>query len=361
MINRFADGVRRWAAVAAAGACAGAMCATALAAPAQMKAIVEHGTGGPEVVRLETLPVPEPGPNQVRIRVYAAAINPVDWEIRSGAFGPPRRGGAAGAPPAPAPLLHPGIEVAGVIDALGPGVSEWKRGQAVFGEVANGSAGYAQYTLADTDDIAPKPRRMSYEQAAGASVGGLTAMRTVRETHVGPGTTVAVVGAAGGVGSAVVELAKARGATVIAVASSRHNAYLKKIGADRIINYDKGPADAAGANADVVINTAPGQADAALAYAKRGGTVVSIIGPPSPAQCAAAGVNCPPDRGGRVPGAIAKEELAQISKLADEGKFTVQVEKTFPLAQAAEAQEFNRAGHAQGKVVLVVAAGAAAH
>jgi NADPH:quinone reductase-like Zn-dependent oxidoreductase len=329
-----------------------ALSATANATPSQMHAIVERGTGGPDVMHFEQVPVPQPGPGEVRIRVYAAGVNPADWEIRIGMFGPRRPAGAASPPVA----RQPGLEVAGVIDAVGAGVSRWQPGQAVYGLVAAPSGAFAQYALARADAIARKPRRLTYAEAAGAPVGWLTALRTLEDAHVHSGERVVVIGAAGGVGSAAVQIAKARGATVIAVASSRHDAFLQQIGADRIVNYDRGEKPEA-QGADVVVNTAPGQTLAALADVKRGGVLVSIVAPPPAQQCQSAGVSCPSQMGRN--GTPVSVQLTQLARLADEGRLSVHVEKTFPLEQAAAAEEFNRAGHAEGKVVLVVSPQAA--
>lgn len=340
-----------------------ALYAPVQAAPAKMQAIVQHGYGGPEVLQLERIPVPQPAAGQMRIRVYAAGVNPSDVAIRTGAMGKRPGSAATGS----TPPMASGSEVAGVVDALGPGVTQFRLGEAVYSFVfaASGVAGYgsySQYTLVRAESTAPKPERFTYLQAAATPSAGLAALRTINDCHVQSGQTVVVVGAAGGVGSAIVQLAKGRGARVIAIASSQHNDYLKKLGADRIVNYDK----YTGAvndirNADAAINTVAGQSVAALAYVKRGGTMASISGPrPTDEQCSAAGISCPREQGGRAPDATTvAEQLRELNRLIDAGGLDIHVEKTFALAQTGLAEKFLEAGHAEGKVVVALTADAA--
>ena len=356
-------------------ACAAALSiivTTAFAAdvPHTMKAIVQQGIGGTEVLKLERLPVPQPRANQVLVRVYAAAINPLDWRARMGIQrqdqgGPPRGGdkGASLAPRrgrtrtanGPEPMI-PGGDIAGVIAAVGPGVMQWRVGDAVYGR---GRHGYSQYVLANSNDIAPKPKRLTFAQAAGIPTADITGLMAVKQAGVAAGQTVVIVGAAGGVGSAALQVAKAQGAKVIAIASSQHNTYLKQLGADEIVNYDKSnPADRI-KNADALINTVDGSAAATLAYVKRGGAIVLPAGVISRTQCASAGVTCNGMDHARA--LSTAESLEQINALVDAGKFTVKVERSFPLEQAGQAQELDRAGHAEGKIVVVTTSAATRH
>jgi NADPH:quinone reductase-like Zn-dependent oxidoreductase len=338
--------------------------------PRTMQAIVQEGVGGPDVLKLERLPVPQPRAGQVLVHVYAAGINPLDWRARMGVRrqdqgGPPRsgerraatsaRGGTRSAGPA-GPNI-PGDDIAGVVAALGPGVTRWHVGEAVYGRATHG--GYAQYIVANSDDIAAKSKRLTFTQAAGIPTADITGLEAVKQTGIGPGQTVVIVGAAGGVGSAALQIAKAQGARVIAIASSQHNAFLERLGADEIVNYDKvNPADKI-KNADAVINTVDGSAAAALSYLKRGGTIVLPAGVIPREQCASAGVTCNGMDHGRAP--TTSEALDQINQLADMGRFTVNVEKTFTLEQAGQAQELDRAGHAEGKIVLTTTSAANQH
>lgn len=348
----------------------GVTLAFAAGVPRMMEAIVQEGVGGPDVLKLEHLPVPQPRADQVLVHVYAAAINPLDWRARMGIQrqdqgGPPRSGGPRVGPrsgrartgaPGPSEPRIPGGDIAGVIAAVGPGVTQWRVGDAVYGR---GRHGYAQYVVANSNDIATKPKGLTFEQAAGIPTADITGLAAVRQTGIGPGQSVVIVGAAGGVGSAALQIAKAQGAKVIAIASSQHNAYLQQLGADEIVNYDKtNPADRI-KNADAVINTVDGSAAAVLSYVKRGAAIVLPAGVIPREQCASAGVTCNGMDHARA--LSTAESLEQINRLVDAGKFTVKVEKSFPLSQAGEAQELDRAGHAEGKIILITTAAAAQH
>lgn len=337
----------------------GVVASLALAAspvPTTMQAVLQRGTGGPEVLKLESVAVPVPMENQVLVHVYAAGVNPIDGKMRSGAFPAPTPGGGAAAQ-SPAPPRIPGGEFAGVIAAIGRGVTQWKIGDAVYGQgPAMGNGGYAQYALANVDGIAPKPKKLSYAQAAGIPTAALTALPVLRQAGIGPGKTLVIVGAAGGVGSTALQIAKARGARVIAIASSSHNDYLKKLGADEIVNYDKENPATRIKGADAVINLVDGPATSVLSYVKQGGIVVLPTGNIPQEQCSSAGVTCGPvDRRGAP---SAAESYAEINRLVDAAQYSVQVQKTFPLAQAGAAQEFIRAGHAEGKIILVTTSNA---
>jgi NADPH:quinone reductase-like Zn-dependent oxidoreductase len=340
--------------------------------PQTMEAIVQRGVGGPDVLRLEHMPVPQPGANQVLVHSYAVGINPLDWRTRMGirrqdqdrppAGGDQQALGVASSAGLPSQTsTQPAIlgdEVAGVIAAIGPGVTQWHVGDAVYGRTAH-AGGYAQYVVADGDGIAAKPKRLTFAQAAGIPTAGATGLLAVKQAGVSPGQTLVIVGAAGGVGSAVLQIAKAQGGRVITVASSQHNAYLKQLGADEIVNYDKeNPADRI-RNADAVINLVDGPAAGVLSYVKRGGAIVLPAGVIPREQCAAAGDTCNGLDHSSGPGIT--EALEQINRLVDAGQFTIKVEKTFPLNQAGQAQELDRAGHAEGKIILITTSVANRH
>jgi NADPH:quinone reductase-like Zn-dependent oxidoreductase len=359
----------------AVGAGLWALSALALAAvPTQMKAIVQTGNGGPEVLKLETVPVVQPGDGQVLIRVYAVGVNPVDWKMRIGRAGPPPatpfpNPAAAGERPPQAPPAGPesagpnrsipGLDAAGVVAKVGSGVTTIKVGEPVFTMIGrsikalNGT--YAQYVLAPADNVVKKPKGFTYEQAAGIGTVGMTAERSVENAKISKGQRVLITGAAGGVGSSAAQIAKARGAYVIGTASARHADYLKSIGVDEVVDYTQGNFEDKVKDVDAVIDTVGGDTTArAVSTLKRGGILISVAGRAPPDKCAAAGVTCP--AGGPPPAGPPTEGdyLRAVAKLADEGKFNINVDKTYPLAQGAEAQEFNRSGHTEGKLVLVV-------
>lgn len=326
------------------------------ATPKEQQAIVQAGTGGPEVLQLQTVPVLEPGPDQVLIRVYAAAVNPVDWKMRQGTGGPRP---PVGLPVAPATRI-PGLDVAGVIESVGASVTGLKTGAAVFSmigrvQTAGLNGGYSQYVIAPASNVVPKPKSFTYERAAGLGIVGMTAARMVIGSKVGKGQRVFIDGIAGGVGSAAAQIAKARGAYVLGTASAKHHAYLKSLDVDEVIDYTKVAfEEEIREPVDVVIETVGAEtATRALKIMKKGGILFSVAGNPAADRCAAAGVEC------KGPGAGDPSEsdlLAEVGRLAEAGKLSVHVDATFALAQAAQAQEENRNGGTQGKIILDVVA-----
>jgi NADPH:quinone reductase-like Zn-dependent oxidoreductase len=317
-----------------------ALPALSLSAPAKMQAIVQSGGTGPDSLRLQTIDTPAPGAGQVLVKVYAAGVNPVDWKRR---LNPPAL--ATGAPP-----VIPGFDVAGVVDALGAGVTTLKVGDAVFGRV---SGAYAQYAVADADSVMKKPSSFTFEQAGGIPVAGVAGYRAADEARIKPGQRVAVIGAAGGAGSVAVIVAKDRGAKVVASGHSSQQAYLQTLGVDEFVAYDKENVAAKIGTVDAALNMVDGQAEAGLGYVKKGGYFTSIAGGPGDDKCKAASVTCvvigPGYRGPSL-----GDTLRSLAELADRGKYDVKVTRTFPIAQAAAAQELNRTGDTTGKIVLSV-------
>lgn len=316
--------------------------------PAQMRAMRTDPDAAPGTLKLLTVDVPKPGEGQVLLEVHAASANPSDWRVR----------GAGPAPGAGAAARMPGGDAAGVVVAVGPGVTAFKVGDKVLASLGeSGGGAYADYALANIDNVALKPASFTYEQAAGIPIAGFAGMRMVVLTNVKKGDRVLVIGAAGGVGSTAVQGSKARGAAVISSASSRHEAYLKKIGVDEIISYDKEDVAAKAKNIDVVINAVDSQNAAAVTYAKRGGRVVVIGGVPDATACAAAGVTCM--GGGGRDGASNGDLIRELVRLANAGQFTVLVDKVFPLEEANAALTLGRNGNREGKIVLAVRADSA--
>jgi NADPH:quinone reductase-like Zn-dependent oxidoreductase len=284
--------------------------------------------------QLQTLPRPEPQAGQVRIKVRAASVNPVDWKQAARA--------------APGARLIPGRDLSGVIDAVGEAAGPWKAGEAVIAIATGGS--YAEYAIAAVNAVAPKPRRLSFEEAAGMPVVGETAWRAlVTIAEVRPGERVLVHGGAGGVGSSAVQVAKARGAYVIATASPAHDAFLRSLGVDEVIDYHNVGFEEKLKDIDVVLNTVDAETGTrSIAIVRPGGILVSVAGAAPATQCEAAKIRC------AVTGIATGEMLASVSELADQGKFRIHIDRQFPLADAAQALELNRQGHTGGKIILVV-------
>jgi NADPH:quinone reductase-like Zn-dependent oxidoreductase len=286
------------------------------------------------VIKVQNVPVPEPAAGEVRVKVHAASVNPVDWKLADRS--------AKGA------SSTPGRDFAGVIDAVGPGVTKWKVGDAVIGV---GAGSYAEYMVASADAIAAKPTKMSFAEASGMGVVAETAWRAVvTVADVQKGQKVLIHGGAGGVGSSAVQIAKARGAYVIATASARNHDFLKSLGADETIDYRSVKFEDKVKNVDVVVNTVDADTNArSVGVLKPGGVLVSVVGPAPAAPCAAAKIRCAET--GKVNGQM----LGQVAELANAGKFHISVEKRMSLTDAAKAWTESRDGHVRGKIVIDIA------
>jgi NADPH:quinone reductase-like Zn-dependent oxidoreductase len=305
-----------------------AIASTAGAAPDTMRAaVIVDGS-----VQLATRPIPQPEAGQVRIKVRAASVNPVDWKLAA-------RAQTSG-------TQIPGRDLSGVVEAIGPDVTAWHTGDPVIAIGATGS--YAEYALASVHAVAGKPAVMSYAEAAGIPVVGETAWRAiVVVAKVQKGQRVLIHGGAGGVGSSAVQIAKSAGAYVIATASARNQAFLRSLGADETIDYTATRFEDRLSGLDVVLNTVDADTGTrSMRVLKKDGILVSVVGPPPPDQCAAAQIRC------AVTGSVTGEYLGPVVALANSGTFHVSIEQRLPLGEAAKAWEASRAGHTRGKIIL---------
>ncbi|AUA08800.1 zinc-binding dehydrogenase [Streptomyces sp. SID8382] len=332
-----------------------------------MRAIRLHEFGGPEVLRHEEVPVPEPGPGEVLVRVHAVGINPPDWCAREGMPDvPPEL-----KPPFDLPLI-PGTDVSGVVEAVAADVNGFVAGDEVVGllrfpTALQGSA-YAEYVTAPASDLARKPAAVDHIHAAGLPMSGLTAWQFLIELghgHPSPfqeaphrpmaldgETTVLINGAAGGVGHLALQLAKWKGARVIAVASGAHEAFLRRLGADEFIDYTKDRPEEVARDVDLVLDTVGGpDSRRFLRTLERGGSLYPVyFAEFDDEENAELGVTVTATQV-RSNGA----QLAELGRLLDGGTVRVAVDSTFPLAEARAAHERAARGHIQGKIVLTVA------
>ncbi|MBD0676131.1 NADP-dependent oxidoreductase [Streptomyces sp. CBMA156] len=302
-----------------------------------MKAVTVTGNGGLEVLRVTEVPDPEPGPGEVRVRVYAAGVQPVDLAIREG-FRPP---GLAVEPP-----FVLGTEFAGVVDALGPDAGDWRVGDEVLGFRTLGCQ--ADRVTVDAGRLVAKPAGMPWEQAGSLSASGQTAHLALTELGVGPGDTVLVHGASGGVGTVAVQLALTWGATVVGTASERNHGYLRELGAVPVA-YGEGLVER-------VLAAAPQGVTAAFDAAGRGALeasvelvadrnrIVTVVDYPGAERLGVRGL-----RGERT-----AARLAELVKLWEAGGLRLEVEEALPMGRVAEAHRLVGAGHVRGKVVLVM-------
>ena len=310
---------------------------------ATMKAVRIHTYGGPEVLLYEDVARPRAAAGEVLLRVYAAGVNPADWKTRSG----PARPGAI------LPMIL-GWDVSGVVEALGPEVTEFHEGDAVYGMIRfpRSGATYAEYVAAPVAHLAHKPATIDHIHAAAVPLAGLTAWQALFEkAHLTAGQTVLILGAAGGVGHLAVQLAKSQRAYVFGTASTRNIEFLHRIGVDQAIDYTTTPLETAVHNVDVVFDTVGGETrEHSLRVIKPGGMLVSILLGRSSLEQAVADFNV---QGMLVqPNAV---QLAQIAQLIDAGKVHITVDTVLPLANARKAHELSETHRTRGKIVLRVA------
>ncbi|MEW2515597.1 NADP-dependent oxidoreductase [Streptomyces sp. NPDC046870] len=306
-----------------------------------MKAMALRRYGRSEDLEWTELPDPKVAPGEVLVRVKAAGVNPVDWKLAEGRLDAVMETGF--------PLV-PGWDVAGVVERVGFDVSEFAPGDEVYGYVRKDWAqlgAYAELVSAHVRLLAPKPAALTWEEAAGVPLTGLTAYQAVRRVGLQPHETVLVHGGAGGVGSFGVQIATALGARVIATASERNHEFVRSLGA---VPVTYGPGlrervrEQAPQGVDAAVDFAGHDAvDVSLGLLRDPGRLASVVDP----EAAAKGghyVWVRPDR----------TDLDALAALADEGRLTVHVERVLPLREAAEAWRVSQGGHTRGKLVLSV-------
>ncbi len=306
-----------------------------------MQAIRFYEYGGPQVLVLERVPVPQPGEDQVLVRLVASGVNPADWKLREGYMKNYR--------PLPLPWI-PGIEGAGEVEELGqgPGAADFERGQPVYGAFPNT---YAEYAVVPAANLQPKPEKLSYDQAASVPVGALTAWGAIIDAaNVQAGQRVLVQGAAGGVGMYAVQLARWKGAHVIGTASRGNIDFIRSIGVEQAVDYTATPFENVVQDVDVVLDTVGGDLpERSVKVMRPGGVLMSVAARPTPEFGQAHGV--------QVKGVMRAPEaaLAQISQLIEEGKLRPEVGRVYSLAEARQAQEQSQAGHGRGRIILHIA------
>jgi NADPH:quinone reductase-like Zn-dependent oxidoreductase len=302
-----------------------------------MRAIQITGYGGPDVVRLNQIPEPKPGPGQVLVSVAATGVNPVDWKIREGYM--------KDVLPIPFPFTI-GNEFAGTVTELGEGVRDFCVGDVVYGSV--GPTGvFADVLAVPANAIAKAPASLSLIEAAALPVAVVTAHAALDAGQVGPDTRLLVHAAAGGVGSIVLQLAKARGAEVTALTSPATIAFVRGLGADHVIDRTTAYEDVIG-GFDMVLDAfgPPAQARS-WRLLKAGGIMVSLVAPPDEVEAASHGV-----RGTMVFGSANAAALASAAALADAGKLKPNIQRTYPVEEAVAAMADVAGGQVRGKIVL---------
>ncbi|MFF4699441.1 NADP-dependent oxidoreductase [Streptomyces chattanoogensis] len=307
-----------------------------------MRAVIQKSVGGPEVLEVVETERPVPQSGEVLVKVHASAVNPVDVAVRAGVFP------LLGEPP-----FGVGWDISGVVEEVGPG-ADFEVGDEVYGMpfFPRAATGYAEYVVAPSGQLARKPVSVGHVQAAALPLAALTAWQgLVQAADVKEGDRVVIQRAAGGVGHFAVQIAKARGAHVTAIASASRHDFVRGLGVDEIIDYRTTDFTEAVKDADVVLDSMA-QGDLSLRAVRPGGVLISILEHEDQELAARveaagrrfAGISVKPDRAA----------LEAIAELVDAGRIRPYVEATFPLEEAGKAHELVEAKHVQGKIVLTV-------
>lgn len=311
-----------------------------------MKAIVAHRYGPPEILRLEDVEKPAVEPDQVLVRVRAAGVNPCDWHmLRGSPFFVRLSEGLR------KPKTRLGVDAAGVVEAVGADVTHVAPGDAVFG-ARNGS--FAEY--ASGKNFVPKPARLTFEQAGAVGIAGCTALQAVRDKgRVQAGQKLLVNGAAGGVGTFAVQIAKAYGADVTGVCSARNVELVRSIGADRVVDYIVADYTREGERYDVIVDCIGNHRLSASRRALTADGALVMVGGPL-RRIPAALVLAPfvKQRMGFFMAKINRDDLSALAELMESGKVTPVIDRTYSLSDAADAIAYLEKGHARGKVVITV-------
>jgi NADPH:quinone reductase-like Zn-dependent oxidoreductase len=323
-----------------------------------MKAIVRDTYGSPDVLELREIERPVVDDDGVLIRVRAASVNAYDWHALRGHPYLVRMGDGLRRPKSGTS----GVDLAGIVEAVGPNVTEFKPGDEVFGE--RGGA-FAEYVCAKVDSIARKPTNLTFEQAAAVPMAGFTALQGLRDKgRLQAGQRVLINGAAGGVGTFAVQIAKALGAHVTAVCSTRNVAMIRSIGADEVIDYTREDFTKSDQRYDLILDIASTRSLTACRHIlKPDGTLVVVgaakgngrfIGPMiRPVEAAVisrfVSQKLLPFLAHR-----SKDDLIFLTGLIEAGKITPVIDRSYPLSKTPEAIRYLEAGHAQGKVVITL-------
>lgn len=297
-----------------------------------------HEYGGPEALKLERIPCPEPKDEEVLIRIHAAGVLPADWKLRQGLFKEVRS--------IQFPYI-PGTSFAGVVEDVGAGVTNFRKGQQVFGRSTTGT--YAEYTVASTDFLVLKPHSISFDEAATISGGAATAWQALMyDGGLKAGDRVLVHGAAGGVGLFAVQFAKWKGAHVIGTVSAANVDFVRSLGAETVIDYTSTSFEQVVQDVDLVLDTVGGETlERSWSVVKTGGTIVSLLEQPSLEKAKGLGIKA------LKPSQLStKEDLETIAHLFEEEIVKTFIARTFSLHEAGFAHELSQRGHGRGRIVL---------
>ncbi len=304
----------------------------------EMKTVLIREYGSNDVVEIIEVSRPEPAAGEVLVKVHAAGVNPIDWKIRGGAG--ERMGMTL--------PIRLGSEVVGTIETCDAGVSQFQKGDAVFGMVPSGA--FSQYAVIKADHLVLKPKNLSFVEAAAIPLAGTTAWQALfDEAKLSAGQRLLITNSSGGVGSLAIQFAKARGAQVTAVASGRNEIFVRDLGADRFIDYTRQAFEDVATDMDVVLDTMGGDVyHRALRTLKKGGKMITVVAFPQD-EAERYGVSAK-----RSFTVLNAESLSEINRLVEAGKVMPYVDTVLPFADVRDALGISEAGRTRGKIVLTV-------
>lgn len=323
-----------------------------------VQAMIYRRYGGPEVLRLENVAKPTPGPNDVLVRVHATSLNAADSYMLRGEPALARLSFGLRAPKRP--IL--GVDIAGQVEAVGSRVTQFQPGDAVYGDLSGcGLGGFAEYVCAPAEILALKPARLSFAQAAAVPLAGVTALQGLRAAgSITAGQQVLIHGASGGVGTFAVQIAKAFGATVTAVCSPRNGEQARALGADHVIDYTQEDFVQGGRRYDVVIVANGKRTLREYRRALRPGGRCVVVGGAITQIMAALILGPVLSISGVTVRTLtaqpSRSDLEFLSGLLEAGTLTPVIDRCFPLAELPEALRYRAAGNARGKIVIMIGA-----
>ena len=323
-----------------------------------MKAIVYRHYGSPDVLELEEIERPIPGDDAVLVRVRAASVNPLDWHFMRGEPYLVRAMAGLRRPK----LTRLGADLAGQVEAAGRNVTRFRPGDEVFG---GGRGAFAEYVCVGEKALAPKPTSLTFEQAAAVPVAALTALQALRDKgRLQPGQTVLINGAAGGVGTFAVQIAKSFGAEVTAVCSTRNVDRVRSIGADHVVDYTRDDFTRSGRRYDLILDAVGNVPLSALSRVMSpSGICVGVggsgggrwIGPMAGLLGALVWSRFRSQKVRPMLASVNHQDLVVLKELIEAGKVTPVIDRSYRLSEVPEAIRYLEEGHARGKVVIAVA------
>ncbi len=322
-----------------------------------MKAVVYRCYGPPDVLRLEDVAKPVPGDDEVLVRVHDASVNPYDWHFMRGSPYIMRPGSGIGSPKD----TRLGVDFAGTVEAVGSNVTKFRPGDEVFG---GRSGAFAEYvTVREDRAIALKPDNVSFEQAASVGIAGTTALQALRdEGRLQPGQKVLINGASGGVGTFAVQIAKALGAEVTGVCSTRNVEMVRRLGADHVFDYTREDYTESGQQFDVVIDLVGNRSLSANRRVLAPEGKLILIGAPKgdwfrplsgPIKAMLYSPFVSQEMGFFI-SQFKQEDLNAIAELMGSGKVTPVIDRSYPLREISAAMAYSEQGHARGKIIIQI-------